>query len=108
MKSIVWNQPPVTFQADHKHDNSHLGWIEPRTFFDTMCRGVHKYEYTCTQNQRNETNTTTLPLFTETTDYGEGSQTIRSLLTRHGVLSQQVTNVRSVPVSDIWTSTNQL
>ncbi len=30
MKSIVSNQPPVTFQADREHDNSHFGWILPR------------------------------------------------------------------------------
>ncbi len=29
MKSVVSNQPPVTFQADREHDNSHFGWTEP-------------------------------------------------------------------------------
>ncbi len=31
MKSLVSKQPPVTFQANREHDNSHFGWILPRT-----------------------------------------------------------------------------
>ncbi len=31
MESIVSNQPPVSFEADHEHDQSQNGWIEPRT-----------------------------------------------------------------------------
>ncbi len=30
MKSIVSNQPPVSFEADREHDQSQNGWIEPR------------------------------------------------------------------------------
>ncbi len=41
MKSIVSNQPPVTFQADREHDNSHFGWILPRTLIRTMPSPVH-------------------------------------------------------------------
>ncbi len=31
MESIVSNQPPVPFQADREHDQSHFHWIKPRT-----------------------------------------------------------------------------
>ncbi len=45
MKSIVSNQPPVTLQADREHDNSHFGWILPRTLDKwakrSMARSVH-------------------------------------------------------------------
>ncbi len=31
MKSIVLNQPPVSFEADREHDQSQNGCIEPRS-----------------------------------------------------------------------------
>ncbi len=31
MKSIVSNQPPMSFEADREHDQSQNGWMEPRT-----------------------------------------------------------------------------
>ena len=37
MKSIVSNQPPVTFQADREHDNSQVGWILPRMYQTARC-----------------------------------------------------------------------
>ncbi len=29
-ESVVWNQSPVSFQANREHDNSYNGWIQPR------------------------------------------------------------------------------
>ena len=46
MKSIVSNQPPMTFQADREHDNSHFGWILPRIIASELRQMVGKTQWT--------------------------------------------------------------